>query len=105
VQYLPPVPEKSGIQAVKWLMLLALSCSESGSVNYYYDSFMALWILSGTTWVSQCLDLLEQEIVNASGISWTVCKSAPHPKQITVPASNHSVFTGRMPFLPFNQQC
>jgi len=44
------------------------------------------------------LDLLEQEIVSGSGISWAICR------QITKTASNHSVFTGRMPFLPPNQQ-
>ena len=32
------------------------------------------------------------------------CKSAPHSIQITTPAPHHSVFTGRMPFLPPNQQ-
>jgi len=68
------------------------------------------WILSGTTRVSQYqkgktnLDLLEQEIVSGSGICWVICKSAPHPRQITMPAPHHSVFTGRMPFLPPNQQ-
>ena len=42
---------------------------------------MALWILSGTTWVSlyqkgkASLDLLEQEIVSGIGISWAICKS------------------------------
>jgi len=51
--------------------------------HHYYNCFMALWILSGTTWVSQYqkgktnLDLLEQEIVSDSGISWAICKSAP----------------------------
>jgi len=41
------------------------------------------WILSGTTWVSwhqegkTNLDLLEQEIVSGSGISWAIFKSAP----------------------------
>jgi len=41
------------------------------------------WILSGTTQVNQHqkgktnLDLLEQEIVGDSGISWATCKSAP----------------------------
>jgi len=40
------------------------------------------WILSGTTWVSwhqkgkTSLDLLEQQIVSGSGISWAICKSA-----------------------------
>jgi len=50
------------------------------------------------------LDLLEQEIVSGSGICWAICKSAPHPRQITMPASHHSLFTGRMPFLPPKQQ-
>jgi len=64
------------------------------------------WILSGTTWVSQHqkgktnLDLLRQEIVSGSGISWAVYKSAPLPRYITMPASHHSV-----PFLLPNQQC
>ena len=49
--------------------------------------------------------LLEQETVSGSGISWTICKSAPSSRQITMPAPHHSVFTGRMPFLPPNQQC
>jgi len=36
--------------------------------------------------------LLKQETVNGNGISWAVCKSAPRPRQITMPASHHSVF-------------
>jgi len=31
------------------------------------------------------MDLLEQEIVSDSGISWAIYKCAPHPRQITVP--------------------
>jgi len=50
------------------------------------------------------MDLLEQEIVSGSGITWTICKSAPYSRQTTKPASHHSLFTGRMPFLPPNQQ-
>jgi len=38
------------------------------------------------------LDLLEQEIVSGNGISWAICKSAPRPRQVTMPASNHSNF-------------
>jgi len=48
--------------------------------------------MSGTTRVSRYqkgktrkvktnLDLLEQEIVSGSGICWTICKSAPHPRK------------------------
>jgi len=49
---------------------------------------------------------MKQEMMGGSGISWTICKSfAPHSRQITTPAPHHSVFTGRMPFLPPNQQC
>ena len=48
--------------------------------------------------------LLKQETVSGSGISWAICKSAPRCRQITMPAPHYSVFTGRMPFLPPNQQ-
>jgi len=51
------------------------------------------------TWI-----FLEQETVSGSGISWAICESAPRLRQITTPASHHSVFTGRMPFLPPNRQ-
>jgi len=43
--------------------------------------------------------------VSGSGISWAICKSAPCSRQTTTPAPHHSFFTGRMPFLPPNQQC
>jgi len=42
--------------------------------------------------------------VSGSSISWAICKSASHPRQITMPAPHHSFFTGWMPFLPPNQQ-
>jgi len=41
-----------------------------------------------TTWVSQHqkgktnLDLLEQKTVSGNGISWAICKSASHSRQI-----------------------
>ena len=48
--------------------------------------------------------LLKQDTMSGSGISWAICKSAPRSRQITTPVPHHSVFTGRMPFLPPNQQ-
>jgi len=57
--------------------------------------------------VKNNLDLLEQEIVSGSGISWAICKSAPRPRQITTPAHHHSVFyrPDALPAAqPFNQQ-
>ena len=53
---------------------------------------------SGTTRVSRYqkgktnLDLLKQETVSGSGISWAICKSAPSSRQITTPAPHHLVF-------------
>ena len=54
--------------------------------------------LSGTTQVSRYQKgkpiwiLLKQETVSGSGISWAICKSAPHCRQITTPAPHCSVF-------------
>jgi len=75
---------------------------------------LLFWNLSGTTQVSRYqkgktskgktnLDLLQQETVSGSGICWATCKSAPHPRQ---PCQHPTTqfFTGRMPFLPPNQQ-
>ena len=60
---------------------------------------------AGTSKVKPIWILLKQETVSGSGISWAVCKSAPRSRQIFMPAPHHSVFfTGRMPFLPPNQQ-
>jgi len=36
------------------------------------------------------LDLLQQEIVSSSDISWAIGKSAPHPRQVNMPAPHHS---------------
>ena len=52
--------------------------------------------LSGTTRVSR--------YQSGSAISWTICKSAPCSRQITTPSPTTQFFTGRMPFLPPNQQ-
>ena len=59
---------------------------------------------AGTRKVRPIWILLKQETVGGSGISWAICKSAPRSRQITMRAPHHSVFTGRIPFLPPNQQ-
>jgi len=59
---------------------------------------------AGTRKVKTNLDFTEARDMGGSDISWAVCKSAPRCRQITMPAPHHSVFTGRMPFLPPNQQ-
>jgi len=60
---------------------------------------------AGTRKVKPIWILLKQETVSGSGISWAVCKSAPHSGHTTTPAPHHSVFTGWMPFVLPNQQC
>jgi len=47
---------------------------------------------AGTRKVTSIWILLKQETVSASGISWAVRKSAPHSRQITTPAPDHSVY-------------
>jgi len=75
---------------------------------YYYTRFTALFPVlprwASTRKVKPIWILLKQETLSGSGISWAICKSAPRPRQITTPAPHHSLFTGRMPFLPPNQQ-
>jgi len=36
--------------------------------------------------------LLKQETVSGNGISWAICKCAPHSRQITMPSRHYSVF-------------
>jgi len=68
------------------------------------------WTMSGTTQVSQHqkgktnLDLLEQEIVSCSGISWAICKYVPWPRHNYASILPFSFFTGQMLILPPNQQ-
>ena len=66
--------------------------------------FPGLCRSAGTRKVKPIWILLKQETVSCSGISWVICKSAPHSRQRTRPAAHHSVFTGWMPFQPPNQQ-
>ena len=67
-------------------------------------------LLSRTTWMSRYqkgktnLDLLQQETVIGSGISWAICKSAPCPRQIIKPAPHHSDFYRLDALLLPNQQ-
>jgi len=47
---------------------------------------------AGTRKVKPIWIILKHETVSGSGISWAICKSAPRSRQITTPASHHSVF-------------
>ena len=57
---------------------------------------------AGTRKVKPIWILLKQETVSGSGISWSICKSAPRSRQTTMPASHHSVLY-RLDALPAAQ--
>jgi len=65
--------------------------------------------LSRTTSVSQYqggktnLDLLKQQIMSGTGISWATCKSAPCPREITNYASTPPFSFCRLDALPAAQ--
>jgi len=71
---------------------------------YYYYRFMAPWTVSGTTRGSQYQKGKTRKVKpNLAGFTgardsewqWhqlSICKSASHLRQITMPASHHSVF-------------
>ena len=67
--------------------------------------------LSGTTRASRYqkgktdLDFTEAKEAVASAGPYASQHLAPESRQITMPTPHRSVFTGRMPFLPPNQQC
>ena len=72
-------------------------------LEFVQDTQVSRYQKGKTRKVKTNLDLLEQEIVSGSGICWAIRKSAPHPRQ---PCQHPTTqfFTGRMPFLPPNQQ-
>jgi len=55
---------------------------------------------AGTGKVKPIWILLKQETVSGTGISWAICKSAPHSRQTTTPAQ----LSFYRPFLLPNQQ-
>ena len=85
-----------------------ISAESLSALSHTHTRLMALClrlpVLAGTRKVKPIWILLQPETVSGSGSSWAICKSAPRCRQITTPAPHHSVFTGRVPFLPLNQQ-
>ena len=89
---------------VWWCVLLCEDICLKEHTHPFNGPFPGLPGWAGTRKVKPIWILMKQETVSGSGISWAICKSAPRSRQITMPAPRHSVFTGRMPFLPPNQQ-
>ena len=78
------------------LSVLLLKPWSHWTISYIHTRLTALcpglprW--AGTRKVKPIWILLKQETVSGSGISWAICKSAPRPRQITMPAPHCSVF-------------
>jgi len=79
-----------------WFFLVSISKMTKSVQTHTHTCITALLpVLSGwagTRKVKPIWILLKQETVSGSGISWVVCKSAPRCRQITTPATDHSVF-------------
>jgi len=82
---------------------LNLAVLDFARVRAFNGSFPGLPRWAGTRKVKPIWILLKQETVSGSGINWAICKSAPRSRQHTSTPTTQ-FFTGRMPFLPPNQQ-
>jgi len=77
----PPWTRHSSGQLWLQCIIIVIECIKH--THMHTTVLRPSWILSRTTQVSwhqkgkTNLDLLEQEIVNGSGISWAICNSAP----------------------------
>ena len=85
------------LDILKWALhllwiLVWLSCI--WVLNYYYTRLMAVcpglsrW--AGNRKVKPIWILPKQETVSGSGISWAICKYAPHSRQKTTTAPHHN---------------
>ena len=108
-------PNLAALNRRRHLYLAGRPSRALAHISSYYALQLLLHLFndlfSRTTWVSRHQKgkpfwiLLEQEMMEWQCISWTICKSfAPRSRQKTAPVPHHSVFTGRMPFLPPSQQ-
>jgi len=92
------------------LITYSISCYTHTHTHTHTQPFNSP--LSGTTQVSLYQKgKTNLDFTEARDSEWQwhqlghICKSAARSRQITMPAPHHSVFTGRMPFLPPNQHC
>jgi len=80
----------------------ATTCTHAHTHTRLTALFPGLPKWAGTRKGKSIWILLKHETVSGSGISWAMCKSAHHSRQITTPAPHHSVFY-RLDALPAAQ--
>jgi len=90
----PAYPGCPGSKAVKrsCVLIYLYVCCYHGTHTHLTAPFPGLPRWAGTRKVEPIWILLKQETVSGCGISWARCKSAPHSRQITMPAPHSSVF-------------
>ena len=81
------------LASCQWTVRWSLQTQTVYNTHPFNGPFPGLPRSAGTRKVKPVWILLKQETV--SGISWAICKSAHHSRQITTPAPHHSVFTAR----------
>ena len=81
----------SGLTYTSWVQRPVISVADTHT-PHLTAPFPGLPRWAGTRKVEPIWILLKQETVSGSGISWARCKSAPHSRQITMPAPHSSVF-------------
>ena len=67
-------------------------CVTHTHTHPFNGPFSGLPEWAGTRKVKPIWNLLKQETVSGSGISWGICKSASRSRQITTPTPHRSVF-------------
>jgi len=81
--------------SVTWLNGIYIDIlTHSSTHTYIHLTALCLGLprWAGTRKVKPIWILLKQETVSGIAISWAICKSAPHSRQITTPAPHHLVF-------------
>ena len=86
--------DQKGIRLVGKLMPPVLQKLSSGTHTHTHLTALCLGLpgWAGTRKGKPIWIFLEQETVSGSGISWTICKSAPCSRQITMPAPTTQFF-------------
>ena len=77
--FLPPNQQHQSTEGIRLYLMHQQQQQQQQPFNGLFSR------ITGTRKVKPIWILLEQETVSGSGISWAICKSAPHSRQITIP--------------------
>ena len=75
-----------------WFVHFTLHARTHACTHPFYGPMDFVRVYTGELVPKSIWILLKHETVSGSGISWAIYKSAPFPRQITMPALHRSVF-------------